>query len=685
MDYFLYRGNELYAEDVAVAQMAEQYGTPCYIYSQQTLERHWHAVDAAFAKYPHRICYAVKANGNLALLRILAELGAGFDIVSGGELACVLAVGADPQKIVFSGVGKTTAEIRQALSAGIGVFNVESLPEIHRINDIAASMGKTAAVAVRINPDINAHTHAYISTGLAHNKFGIDKNEVLAVYKTIQQLPALQAVGMACHIGSQILELSPFAEALSCVLQVVTTLKAEGITLQHVDIGGGLGVCYDTEMPPSLEEYAANLLNTLHKQAPYPLELWLEPGRVLIANAAILVSKIEYIKETDSKTFAILDAGMTDLVRPALYDAHHNIIAVKKLAQKEIMVDLVGPVCESSDFLGKSRLLAINPGDLVAIRSVGAYGFSMGSHYNARPRCAEVLVSKDKAQLIRRRETIADLLSYEQKQPFVKMQGLGNDFVLLDLDENPEVWSSNKIRQLSHRQTGIGFDQLLMIKRKEDNQFYYKIYNADGGEVEQCGNGARAAALYLTLKSKIDNSRELQLLTCNRLMTVKRVGTHRFKVDMGPPDFSPAVIPLQLPWQEQYEIALDNEIYRFAALSMGNPHAVLRVESIDNAPVQTGGKSLCLHPYFPKQSNIGFMQIIDNHRLALRVYERGVGETLACGSGACAAAVVAIRDGDCQSPVTVQLTGGELIIHWQGKNEPVWMEGDAQCIYEGTV
>ncbi len=685
MDYFLYKGDELYAEEVLVSKIAEQYGTPCYIYSQQTLERHWHAVDAAFAQHPHRICYAVKANGNLTLLKILADLGAGFDIVSGGELARVMAAGADPQKIVFSGVGKTTAEIRQALSIGIGVFNVESLPEIHRINDIAESMGKIAAVAVRINPDINAHTHPYISTGLAHNKFGIDKNEVIAVYKTIRQLPALKAVGMACHIGSQILELTPFAEALSCVLQLVTALKEHNIILQHVDVGGGLGVCYDTEIPPSLVEYASTLLSTLHKQAPYPLDLWLEPGRVLMANAAILVAKIEYLKESANKTFAILDAGMTDLVRPALYDAHHKIIAVKKLAQKEITVDLVGPVCESSDFLGKSRLLAINTGDLIAVRSVGAYGFSMGSHYNARPRCAEVLVHKDETQLIRRRETIADLLSHEQKQPFIKMQALGNDFVLLDLDENPELWSSDKIKQFSHRQTGIGFDQLLTIQRKEGNQFYYKIYNADGGEVEQCGNGARAVALYLILENKIECSKDIQLLTCNRLMTVKTIGPHRFVVDMGKPDFSPAAIPLQMPLQDQYEIVADDEACNFSAVSMGNPHAVLRVEAIDNAPVQTLGKALCLHPCFPKQSNVGFMQIIDKHRLALRVYERGVGETLACGSGACAAAVIAIRDGDCQSPVTVQLTGGELIIHWQGKNEPVWMEGDAQCVYEGTV
>ncbi len=685
MDYFLYKGDELYAEDVCVSKIAEEYGTPCYIYSQQTLERHWQAVEGVFAKHPHRICYAVKANGNLALLKILAGLGASFDIVSGGELARVMAAGADPQKVVFSGVGKTTAEIKQALSVGIGVFNVESLPEIHRINIIAENLGKIASVAVRINPDINANTHPYISTGLSSNKFGIDKNQVLSVYKTIETLPALKAVGIACHIGSQILELTPFEEALSCVLQLVSALKDEGVLLQHVDVGGGLGVCYDAETPPSLEDYAATLLNTLHKQAPYPLELWLEPGRVIVANAAILVAKVEYLKETAHKTFAILDAGMTDLVRPALYHAHHNIIAVKKLKQKEKMMDLVGPVCESSDFLGKSRLLAILPGDYIAVRSVGAYGFSMSSQYNARPRCAEILVHKDKTQSIRRRETIADLLSHEQKQPFVKMQALGNDFVLLDLDDNKEMWSSDKIKQLSHRQEGIGYDQLLTLKRKEGNQFYYRIYNADGGEVEQCGNGARAVALYLALKNKIDSTLELQLLTCNRVMTVKTIGPKRFLVNMGPPDFSPAAIPLQMPLQDQYEIRVDNQIQCFAALSMGNPHAVLRVESIENASVQSIGKAVCLHPCFPRQSNVGFMQIIDRHRLALRVYERAVGETLACGSGACAAAVIALREGDCDSPVTVQLTGGELIIHWQGENTPVWMEGEAECVYEGWV
>lgn len=740
MDYFLYKDDDLYVEEVAVSSIVKQYGTPCYIYSQQTLERHWHAVSGVFAKEPHRICYAVKANGNLALLKILADLGAGFDIVSGGELARVLMAGADPKKVVFSGVGKTTAEIKQALSAGIAVFNVESIPEVQRINDVALLMGKIASVAVRINPDIKADTHPYISTGLASNKFGIDKNEVIGVYKTIQQLPALKAVGIACHIGSQILEVAPFIEALNCVLQLVAILKTHGIILQHVDIGGGLGVCYDTETPPSLKTYADALLDTLKQHAPYPLELWLEPGRVIVANTAILVAKVEYVKETASKTFAILDAGMTDLMRPALYDAHHKIIPVKKTAKKEVLLDLVGPVCESSDFLGKARLLAVQAGDLIAVRTVGAYGFSMSSQYNARGRAAEVLVHKDKMTLIRRRETTADLLAHEiiisdrdvpknlafkvdgshnagekakwawafgcdffqwliskfcrrketlekksEKKPFVKMQALGNDFVLLDLDENARVWTKEEIKQYSNRYTGIGFDQLLTVKKQHDNQFDYRVYNADGGEVEQCGNGARAVALYLCRKNKVDTTKDIHLQTCNRVMTIQLLNNDCFKVNMGSPDFSPQALPLEMPEQSSYEIVLEGEIHRFAALSMGNPHAVLKVSAVEDAPVATVGKALCLHSHFPRQTNVGFMQIINEHQLALRVYERGVGETLACGSGACAAAVIAIRDGYCHSPVKVQLPGGELIIHWSGPNETVWMEGDAHCVYEGWV
>ncbi len=685
MDHFVYKDNTLYAEEVSVSEIVQQYGTPCYVYSQQTLERHWRVIEEAFKKHPHRICYAVKANGNLSLLKILANLGAGFDIVSGGELARVLEAGADPQKIVFSGVGKTESEIRQALIANIAVFNVESLPEVERINEIAQSIGQIASVAVRVNPDIKADTHPYISTGLASNKFGINKNEVLAVYKTIQQLPALKAVGIACHIGSQILELTPFEEALTCVLQLIQSLKKEGIFLEHLDIGGGLGVCYDTENPPTLTAYADAILTRLKQEAPYPLTLWLEPGRVIVANTGILVAKVEYLKETESKTFAILDAGMTDLMRPALYDAHHKIIPVKKTQQKEILVDLVGPVCESSDFLGKSRLLAIQPGDFIAIRTVGAYGFSMSSQYNARGRAAEILVYKNKATLIRRRETVQDLLLPEKPHAFVKMQALGNDFVLLDLDENPSLWREEKIKKLSNRYTGIGFDQLLAIRKHDANQFEYRIYNADGTEAEQCGNGARAVALYLCMNSKVDPMQAIYLKTGNRVSTVKRLSEYRFTVDMGCPNFLPEAVPLNRAAQTHYDIVLKGEMHRFSALSMGNPHAILKVQDLENASVATVGQALCLHADFPRQTNVGFMQILNMHQLALRVYERGVGETLACGSGACAAAAIAIRDGDCHSPVKVQLPGGELVIHWSDPKASVWMEGEAHCVYQGWV
>ena len=687
MDHFLYRQDELFAEDVPVAAIADQYGTPCYIYSKQTLLRHWHAIDNAFASQLHHICYAVKANGNLSLLKILAELGAGFDIVSGGELARVLAAGAAPHKIAFSGVGKTEVEIEKALSVGIGVFNVESFAEIDRINEIATRLRKTAPIAVRVNPDIKADTHPYIATGLASNKFGIDKSEVVKAYQTIQQKPALKAVGIACHIGSQILELAPFQQALSSLLQLITLLKQHHVTLQHVDLGGGLGVCYDTETPPTLAEYADIILTTLQQQSPYPLELWLEPGRVIMANCGILVTKVQYIKETKEKTFAIVDAGMTDLVRPALYDAHHKIIPVKTTNKPEKTVDLVGPVCESSDFLGKNRMLAIDAGDLLAVRTVGAYGFSMSSQYNARPRAAEVLVDKDRITLIRQRETEADLFNHETNiaHSFVKMQALGNDFVLLDLDNGAEVWSADKIRALSDRHTGIGFDQLLTLCRKSANEYEYRIYNADGGEVAQCGNGARAAALYLKLNNRIVSHHPLILTTHERSMQIDSQDENNFSVNMGKPEFSPAALPLTLAEQKHYDINIEGKRYSFSAVSLGNPHAVLIVDDVPHAPVATIGKAICHHEIFPKEVNVGFMQVLDKHHIALRVYERGAGETQACGSGACAAAVIAIRDGYCQSPVTVKLLGGELMIHWQGKEQSVWMQGDAVYVYKGCV
>lgn len=415
MDYFTYKSGELFAEQVSVNSIVERWGTPCYIYSRATLERHWQVFDAALQKHPHMICYAVKANSNLALLNILAKLGSGFDVVSGGELIRTLKAGADPKKIIFSGVGKSHAEIRLALQTGIYCLNAESTPELDRINQIAKELNLVAPISLRVNPNIDAKTHPYIATGLKENKFGIDIEIAADIYQHAMLLPHLNIIGIAFHIGSQLLELDPFLEAVDRILQLITNLKQQGINIHHIDLGGGLGVRYQDETPPSPAHYAAALGGRIKDPN---LQVIIEPGRVITANAGILVTKVEYIKMTDHKNFAIIDAGMNDLIRPALYDAWHDIIPVmQKSTAPTHCYDIVGPVCETGDFLGKDRQMALSEADLLAIRSVGAYGFIMSSNYNSRPRAAEIMVDGDQAYLIRRRETMDDLLSGEQLLP----------------------------------------------------------------------------------------------------------------------------------------------------------------------------------------------------------------------------------------------------------------------------
>lgn len=406
---------QLYAESIPVARLAAEFGTPLYVYSRAAIERQWLAFNAALADQPHQICYAVKANSNVAILNILARLGSGFDIVSLGELERVLAAGGLPEKIVFSGVGKLTRELERALTVGVACFNVESKPELDRLSQIAVNMGKTAKFAIRINPDIDARTHPYISTGLKENKFGIASEEVLSLYEYAQSLPNLTAIGIACHIGSQLMELEPFMEAFDKIYQLYVELKKKGILLQQLDLGGGLGVCYRFEQPPALEEYGAAILNRLPEKQ---LRLILEPGRAIVANAGILVTRVEYLKPTTHRHFAIVDAAMNDLLRPALYQAQQEVEPVQIRSNLTAQrYDVVGPVCETSDFLAKDRQLAILPGDLLAIRSAGAYGFVMSSNYNSRPKAAEVMVDGDQAYLIRPRETIAELFAKEQMLP----------------------------------------------------------------------------------------------------------------------------------------------------------------------------------------------------------------------------------------------------------------------------
>ena len=412
MDFFQYKNEQLYVEDLPVKQLAEEFGTPLYIYSRATLERHWHAFDSALGDHPHLICYAVKANSNIGILNVMAKLGSGFDIVSQGELERVLAAGGEASKVVFSGVAKSRAEIMRALEVGIRCFNVESVAELHHINQIAGEMGKIAPISLRVNPDVDAHTHPYISTGLKENKFGVSVDEAREVYKLAATLPHVKITGMDCHIGSQLTELQPFLDATDRLIRLIEQLKEDGITLKHLDLGGGLGVTYTDETPPHPSEYAAALLNKLKDYED--LEIILEPGRAIAANAGILVAKVQYLKSNESRNFAITDTGMNDMIRPALYEAYMNIIEIDRtLERKKAIYDVVGPVCETSDFLGKQRELAIAEGDYIAQRSAGAYGASMSSNYNSRPRTAEVLVDGDKAHLIRRRESLSELWTLE--------------------------------------------------------------------------------------------------------------------------------------------------------------------------------------------------------------------------------------------------------------------------------
>lgn len=416
MDFFQYKNNQLMAENLPVKQLAEQFGTPLYVYSRATLERHWHAFDNAFGEHPHLVCFAVKSNPNIAILNVMAKLGSGFDIVSQGELERVLAAGGDAAKVVFSGVAKSHQEIARALEVNIRCFNVESEAELLRINQVAGEMSKIAPISLRVNPDVDAHTHPYISTGLKENKFGVSVEQAREVYKLAATLPNIKIVGMDCHIGSQLTELQPFLDAVDRLIVLMEQLKQDGIHLKHLDLGGGLGVTYTDEAPPHPTDYAKALWEKL--SAFSELEIIVEPGRAITANAGILVTKVEYLKSNESRNFAIVDAGMNDMIRPALYQAYMNILEIDRtLAREEKIYDVVGPICETSDFLGKQRKLAIAEGDYLAQRSAGAYGASMSSNYNSRPRTAEVMVDGDKAHLIRRREALNELWQLESLLP----------------------------------------------------------------------------------------------------------------------------------------------------------------------------------------------------------------------------------------------------------------------------
>ncbi|WP_301103280.1 diaminopimelate decarboxylase [Propionivibrio sp.] len=412
--FFPLRNGQLHVESVPLSDIAAHFGTPCYIYSRAALEDALAQFQKELAGVDSLVCYALKANSNLAVLNVFARHGAGFDIVSSGELKRALAAGADPKKIVFSGVGKTAAEMAFALSTGILCFNVESAPELERLNGVAAGLDKKAPISLRVNPNVDAKTHPYISTGLKENKFGVAYEDALSIYQHAARLPNLEIIGIDCHIGSQLLDPAPFAEALDKLLQLIDQLTSNGISLHHIDLGGGLGIRYKDEAAPSVKSYLQPLLKKLTGRG---LKILLEPGRRLVGNAGVLLTRVEYLKPGAVKNFAVVDAAMNDLARPALYDAWHDIVPVMPRNSKACQWDIVGPICESGDFLGHHRSLAIATGDLLAIMSAGAYGMAMSSNYNTRPRAAEVMVDGSHSHLVRRRETVEELYALESLLP----------------------------------------------------------------------------------------------------------------------------------------------------------------------------------------------------------------------------------------------------------------------------
>jgi len=415
MSVFTYQNGSLHAENVSLAALAETHGTPLYVYSRSAFEQAYQAYTDALGDWPHLVCFAVKTNSNLGVLNALARLGAGFDIVSIGELERVIAAGGDPTRAVFSGVGKQAHEMRRALEVGVHCFNVESEAELERLSAVASDMGVTAPVSLRVNPDVDAQTHPYISTGLKDNKFGIDINDAVRVYEKAATLPGLNVIGVDCHIGSQLTEIAPFLDALDRVLALVDELAGRGITIEHLDLGGGLGVQYRDEQPATPAEYIAAVKERLGDRT---FKLIFEPGRSIAANAGVFLTQVEFLKLNDHKNFAIIDGAMNDLIRPALYSAWQAIVPVSESSDEpERVYDLVGPVCETGDFLGKDRALRITQGDLLAVMSAGAYGFVMASNYNSRGRPAEIMVDGDQAYVVRERETVESLFAGEHRLP----------------------------------------------------------------------------------------------------------------------------------------------------------------------------------------------------------------------------------------------------------------------------
>ena len=693
MNHFQYQKNELFCEKSAIKDIAHQVGTPLYIYSYRTLMENFQAVEKAFASFNPLICYSLKANSNLTLCNILSSLGAGADVVSGGELYTALRAGFTPEKIVYAGVGKTLEEIEYALKKKILLFNVESEEELEEIAGVAEKLREKAPISLRINPDIDPETHHYITTGKKENKFGVSFDEAEKLYQKIRQTETLKAMGIHVHIGSQITNIEPYLKTLKKLKNFLGELQKNGIKLTYLDMGGGFGINYRKREKKLSVEKLAQQISPLF---PKDMRLILEPGRYIVGNSGVLVTRLTYRKKGAIKRFFIVDAGMNDLIRPSLYGAYHQIIPVKKPSQQSLLkVNVVGPVCESGDFfLQDAELPFIEKGGLLAILDAGAYGFSMSSNYNGRTRPSEVLVKKDKWWVIRERENYQDLIrgqkislknSYSPKDAsslsypniqFWKMEGTGNDFILIDNRKGIVKEKVQFARNFCQRKTGIGADGLILIEKAKEADFTMHIFNSDGSEAEMCGNGARCAVLFAYLKGII--GKECHFQTLSGKIAAKIKGT-KIKIKMGNPS----------DLREVTELNIDGKTFKGYHINTGVPHFILFSSNLDKISAKELGAKIRFHKFFhPQGTNVDFTKV-EKDKVSIRTYERGVeDETLSCGTGAVASALISALVNKLTSPIRVLTKGGEVTVWFQLKETKfnnVFLEGEANIVYKGGI
>ncbi len=690
MHDFCYINGELSCENVKVSDIVSRNETPFYLYSRKTITDHYRKLDTAFSSIPHLICYSLKANSNTSLIKILAEMGAGADVTSGGELFKALLSGIPPEKIVYAGVGKTHDEIKYALNKGILMFNVESIQELALINEIAGRMKQEARVAIRLNPDVEVETHDYIATGRSENKFGLAIDIADDLFKKTGTFPNVKIEGVHLHIGSQITSVTPFIESIVRVVGFIQKINSE---LKWLNIGGGLGIIYRDEKPSTAQDFAQAVIPLLKDTG---LKIILEPGRFIVGNAGILVTKVLYTKESGSRTFIVVDAGMNDLIRPALYGAYHEIKPLRMGDSREIVADVVGPICETGDcFARERRIPEVKPGDPLAIFSAGAYGFSMASNYNSRPRCSEFLVEGDNLRLIREREAYEDLIKGETLTPnssilnFTKMCAGGNDFIVIDNRSGLCPDGVSTASWLCKRAHSVGADGLLLLEKgKKPGQLRMRIFNPDGSEAEMCGNGARCIAAFASHKG-ISN-RNVNLETQAGLIQAEVIGGSIEERGKG----NSCTVKLKMCEPQgiklSFKLSVDGKEHTVSFINTGVPHAVLIVENLEIIDIELG-RQIRYHKMFqPQGTNVDFVEVVDKERIRLRTYERGVeAETLACGTGAVAAALVGHLLGKVNPPVSVETGGGcTSVVHFKPekkKVKDVYLQGEATMVYEGTL